>query len=67
MSTEKKTYLDYLTDSSFQGVKRLFVFPFENNGVRNGHWRYVLVTVEIKASNVLIDGKNFLISQQKMI
>ena len=27
----QKQYLDHLTDTSFQGVNRLFIFPFQNN------------------------------------
>ena len=35
MSTERQNYyLDFLIDPSFQGVKRLFVLPFENEAQR---------------------------------
>ena len=60
-------YLDYLTDKSFQGVKRLFVLSFENTIDRSVHAKYYLPTVEIKDYNVMIDGKAVLISQFKGI
>ena len=52
-------------DSSFQGVNRLFVLPFnnrenDNNRVeRNSHGKYFLPTVNITKYNVLIAGRNF--------
>ena len=52
-------------DASFQGVKRLFVFPFDNtnNGAnkveRNSHRKYFFPSVEITSYNVLRDGRNF--------
>ena len=53
-------YLDYLIDSSLQGVNRLFVLSFENNAHQTSYKRYFLPTVTIKDYNVMIDGKNFL-------
>ena len=44
----RKRYLDYLIDPSFQGVKRLFVLSFENNTHQITHTRCFLQTVEIK-------------------
>ena len=41
-------YLDYLIDASFQGVYRLFILSFEDNGDRTGHAGYFLLKVEIK-------------------
>ena len=35
-------YLDFLIDSSFQGVKKLFVLPFNANDSRIGHLKYYL-------------------------
>ena len=52
-------------DSSFQGVKRLFVLAFKNtddnaNKVeKNKHGKYFLPRVNITSYNVLIDGRNF--------
>ena len=52
-------------DSSFQGVKRLFVLAFNNtegndNKVeRNKHQKYFLPRVNITNYNVLIDGRIF--------
>ena len=55
----------FLLDVSFQGVKRLFVLPFDNanNGPnkveRNSHKKYFLPRVDITDYNVLICGRNF--------
>ena len=53
------SYLDYLTDPSFQGVNRLFVLSLENTTDRTVRTQYYLPTVEIKDYNVMIDGQNF--------
>ena len=53
-------YLDYLIESSFQGVNRLFAFEFEDDNGRESLKQYYLPTVEIKDYNVMIDGINFL-------
>ena len=52
-------YLDYLIDPSFQGINILFVLSFENDAHRTSYKRFFLPTVEIKDSNIMIDGKNF--------
>ena len=52
-------YLDYLTDASFQGVKRLFVLSFEDEAQQISYKRYYLPTVEVKNYNITIDGQNF--------
>ena len=52
-------YLDFLINPGFQGVNKLFVLSFENNGGRTVHTKYYLSTVEIKGYNVMIDGRNF--------
>ena len=65
-------YLDYLIDSSFQGVNGLFVLLFENTADRIVHtlhtyiqyiqymqYIHYLPAVEIKDYNVMIDGQNF--------
>ena len=49
VSTEKQNqYLDFLIDPSFQGVNRLFVLSFENEGDRKVHTGFYLLKVEIK-------------------
>ena len=52
-------YLDYLIDSSFQGVNRLFVLLLENSIDRRVYTKYYLPKVEIKDRNVRSDGQNF--------
>ena len=51
-------YLDYLIDSSFQGVNRLSVSSFENKEKRSTdrevHTGYYLPKIEIKNCNVMI-------------
>ena len=51
-------YLNYLINTSFQGVNRLFVLSFENENDRTSHSTYYLPKVEIKDYNVMIDGRN---------
>ena len=51
--------LNYLIESSFQGVNRLFILAFENDTQRTSHSNYYLPNVEIKNYNVTINGKNF--------
>ena len=50
-----------LLDSSYRGVKRLFVFAYDNtNGITpSSHKRYFLPRTEIKNYNIKIDGRNF--------
>ena len=55
----RNRYLNYLINSSFQGVNRLFVLSFENENDRTSHSTYYLPKVEIKDYNVMIDGRNF--------
>ena len=52
-------YLDYLIDSSFQGVSRLFVLSFEDEVQRTSYKRYYLPILEIKRYSVMIDEQNF--------
>ena len=59
MTNQTKTnHLNYLIDPTFTKVNRLFVLPFENED-RISFLKYYLPKVEIKDSNVLIDGKSF--------
>ena len=53
------TYLDFLIDSSFQGVDILFGLSFENNTGRTSYKQYYLPRIEIKNYNVMIDGQKF--------
>ena len=52
-------------ETSFQGVRRLFVHTFDNTNnstkkvKRNSHTKYFLPKVKITNYNVLIDGRNF--------
>ena len=53
--------LNYLIEPSFQNVNRRFVLAFEhdnNNDLRASNKRYYIPNIEIKDSNVMIDGKN---------
>ena len=68
VSPERRNqYLDFLIDSSFHRVNRLFVLSFENEKDRKVHTGHYLPRVEIKDDNVMIDGKTFWISQLKVI
>ena len=51
--------LDYLIESSFQGVIRLFVLVLENDEQKASNKRYYISNVEIKDYNVMIDRKTF--------
>ena len=51
--------LNHLVEPSFQGVNRLFVLAFEDDTQKTSNERYYLPNVEIKVSNIMIDGKNF--------
>ena len=46
--TNRKPYLDYLIDLSFQGVYRLFVLLFKNDADRTAYTGYYLPKAEIK-------------------
>ena len=54
----KNNNLNYLIDSTFTNVNRLFVFTFENEDDRISS-KYYVPKVEIKGFNVLIDRKPF--------
>ena len=51
--------MNRLVEPIFQGVNRLFILAFENDGQRTSNKRYYLVNGKIKDYNVMIDGKNF--------
>ena len=59
----KNRYLNHLINQSFQRANRLFVLSFENEDQRKSHSTCYLSKVEIKDYSVMIDGRNFLISQ----
>ena len=66
MSNQTKTNsFNYLIDPAFSRINRLFVLTFENEEDRTSFSKYYAPKVEIKDCNVLIDGKNFLICQEK--
>ena len=56
---QQNQWLDFLINPNFQGVNKLFVLSFENNGGRTSCTRYYLPLVKIKNYNVVIDGRNF--------
>ena len=51
--------LNHLVEPSFQGINRLFVLAFENDGHRVSNKRYYIPNAEIKDDNVMIDEKTF--------
>ena len=55
----KNNNLDYLIDTTFSNVNRLFVLSFENKHDRTSYYKYYMPNVEIKDYNVLIDGNAF--------
>ena len=52
-------YLDFLIDSIFQGVNRIFILPFENEAQWTSYKVHYLPTWEIKKCDVIINGQNF--------
>ena len=59
-----KRRLSYLIDLGFQGVNRVFVLSFENDGHQASYKKYFLQTVETEDYNIMTDKKkSFLISQ----
>ena len=64
MSNQDKTNdLNYLIDTAFNKVNRLFVLRVENEDNRTSFSKCFTPSVEIKDFNVLIDGKRFLMCQ----
>ena len=55
----KNNNLNYLIDTTFSNVNRLFVLSFENEDDRTSYYKYYIPSVEIKDYNVLIDGNAF--------
>ena len=64
-NSDKNNLTRFPLNTSFQGVKRLFVLAFKNTNndakkvERNSHTKYFLPRVNITNYNVLIDGRNF--------
>ena len=56
---ERNPNLNHLVEPSFQGVNKLFVLAFSNDGHRRSAKRYNLPTVEIKDYNIMINGETF--------
>ena len=48
-----------LLDSSYQGVKRLFVLAYNNKVSIDSFKKYFVPRVKIENYNIEIDGKNF--------
>ena len=60
MTEKPNKYLDYLIDSSFQEINRLFVLSFEDKAKGTSYKQYYFLTVEIKIHNFMIDGETVL-------
>ena len=60
----KNNDVNYLIDSTFTKVNRLFVWSFENEDDRTSYFKYYVPSIEIKDLNVLIDGKRFYTSKK---
>ena len=59
-SHDANGYIRKWLDSSYQGVKRLFVLAYDVNGITtNSHKRYFLPRIEIKNCKIEIDGRIF--------
>ena len=55
----KNNNLNYLIDTTFTNVNRLFVLTFENEDDRTSFSKYYVPKIEIKDFIVLTDGKPF--------
>ena len=61
----KNNNLDYMIDSTFSNINRLFVLSFKSskNGPKKDYFvKYYMPLVEIKDFNALLDNKPFLIN-----
>ena len=54
----KNNNLNYLIDTTFSNVNRLFVLSFENKDDRTSYYKYYMPSVEIKDYNVLYTDDN---------
>ena len=57
--TKNNNNLNYLIDSTFAKINRLFVLSFENKNDRASFSKYYVPNVKIKDLNVFIEGKSF--------
>ena len=57
-SFRRNATLNYLVETSFQGINRLLVLAFEGDTQRTSHSGYCLPNVEIKDYNIMINGEN---------
>ena len=55
----KNNNLNYLIDTTFSNVNRLFVLSFENEDDRTSYYKYYLPSVDYNDYNVLIDENVF--------
>ena len=63
-ANNEEKYIRELLDSSYQGVKRLFVLAYNNTAGNNqvsvdSYKKYFLPRVKIENYNIEIDGRNF--------
>ena len=63
-ANNEEKYIRELLDSSYQGVKRLFVLAYDNTAGNNqvsidSYKKYFLPRVKIENYNIEIDGRNF--------
>ena len=68
----EKKYIKDLLDSSYQGVKRLFVLAYNNAGGNNRVFidsfkKYFLPRVKIENYNIEIDERNLKIGTTKVL
>ena len=64
VANNEEKYIRELLDSSYQGVKRLFVLAYNNTAGNNqvsvdSYKKYFLPRVKIENYNIEIDGRNF--------
>ena len=55
----RNQYLDYLIDSRFQPVNKIFALSYGKNGQRKSFKQYFPPTVEVKDCGIMINGRNF--------
>ena len=59
----RDNYIRELLDTSYQGVRRLFVLAYDNTSdnpvTANSHRKYFLPRIQIENYNIEIDGRNF--------
>ena len=55
----KNNNLNYLIDTTFSNINRVFVLSFENEDGRTSYYKYYVPSIEVKDYNVLIDGNAF--------